>query len=119
MADRTSYENGLAAEEIAARLYQMQQGQILEQRWRRKSGEIDLIVELAGTIVFVEVKARKTLDAAAYALSQKQQNRIFETAQIYLAESGRGLDADTRFDVVLVDRHGRSEILENALAVGW
>ena len=58
-AGSTAYHNGLAAEDIAIRLYEAQQGQILETRWKRRSGEIDLIVSLNGLIIFVEVKARK------------------------------------------------------------
>ena len=115
----TAYQNGLAAEDIAVRLYEAQQGRVLARRWKRRSGEIDLIVSLGGRIVFVEVKARKTLAAAAESLSQKQQYRMFNTAQLYLAESGAGMNAETRFDVVLVDRQGGTEILENALAMGW
>jgi putative endonuclease len=118
-AGSTAYHNGLAAEDIAIRLYEAQQGQILETRWKRHSGEIDLIVSLNGLIIFVEVKARKTLELAAQSISQNQQQRIFSTAQLYLAESGAGLNAETRFDVVIVDRAGQTEILENALAMGW
>lgn len=118
-AGNTAYHNGLAAEDIAIRLYGAQKGQILETRWKRRSGEIDLIVSLNGQIIFVEVKARKTLELAAQSISQNQQQRIFNTAQLYLSESGAGLNAETRFDVVVVDRAGQAEILENALAMGW
>lgn len=119
MSGSTSYHNGLAAEDIAVRLYEMQQGSVLERRWKRRGGEIDLIVELVGVVVFVEVKARKTLDSAAESLSTRQMERLFETASLYLAESGRGLNAETRFDMVLVDRQGGAEIMENALVMGW
>lgn len=118
-AGSTAYHNGLAAEDIAVRLYEAQQGKVLERRWKRREGEIDLIVSLGGRIVFVEVKARKTLDAAAFSLSAKQIERMFNVAQVYLAESGAGLNAETRFDMVLVDRQGGTEILENALVQGW
>lgn len=118
-AGSTAYHNGLAAEDIAVRLYEAQNGQILETRWKRRSGEIDLIFSLNGQIVFVEVKARKTLELAAQSISQNQQQRMFNTAQLYLSESGAGLNAETRFDVVIVDRAGQAEILENALSMGW
>ncbi len=92
---------------------------MLGRRWKRRSGEIGLIVLRGEKIVFVEVKSHKTLEGAALSLSRKQQNRIFNTAQNYLAESGARLNAETQFDMVLVDRHGRSEVLENAMAMGW
>lgn len=116
---RTAYLNGLAAEDIAVRLYEAQQGKVLEQRWKRREGEIDLIVSIGGVIVFVEVKARKTLNDAAYALSAKQTERLFNVAARYLADSGLGLNTETRFDLVLVDRQGGAEIIENALVQGW
>lgn len=119
MAGSTSYHNGLAAEDIAVRLYESQNCRVLERRWKRRSGEIDLIVLRGEQIVFVEVKLRKTLEGVARSLSSKQQNRMFNTAQNYLAESGAGLNAETQFDMVLVDRHGRSEVLENAMAMSW
>ena len=52
-AGRTAYHTGLAAEDIAVRLYEAQQGRVLERRWKRREGEIDLIVSLGGRIVFV------------------------------------------------------------------
>jgi len=112
------YYQGLAAEDIAVRLYEAQQGKILERRWKRREGEIDLIVSLGGRVVFVEVKARKTLDMAAASLSAHQTARMFNVAARYLAESGLGMNAETRFDMVLVDRQGGTEILENALMQG-
>ena len=51
--------------------------------------------------------------------NENQQLRMFNVAQLYLAESGAGLNTETRFDMVLVDRQGGTEILENALAMGW
>lgn len=116
---RTAYHNGLAAEDIAERLYVARNGEVLERRWRRRGGEIDLIVQLDATVVFVEVKARKSLNLAAESLSQAQQKRLIDMANLYLAESELGMNADVRFDVVLVDRSGGAEIIENALSDGW
>jgi len=109
------YHTGLAAEDIAARLYTNQAGRIISRRERTSAGEIDLIVECGGQIIFVEVKSRKTLELAAQSLSQKQARRIGAAAEVWLAAQGRTEDA-IRFDVVLVDRAGCAEILENALS---
>ncbi len=114
----SGHHTGLAAEDIAVRLYEAQQGKVLERRWKRREGEIDLIISLGGRVVFVEVKARKTLDAAAHSLPPRQIERMFNVAARYLAESGLGLNTETRFDMVLVDRNGTAEILENALMQG-
>ncbi len=115
----SNHQTGLAAEDIATRLYESQQGKVLERRWKRREGEIDLIVSLGGRLVFIEVKARKTLNAAAHALSARQTGRMFNAAARFLAERGFGLNTETRFDMVLVDRQGSAEILENAMIQGW
>lgn len=109
------YHTGLAAEDLAARLYIQQAGRIVARRERTKAGEIDLIVDCGGQTIFVEVKSRKTLDLAAGSLSQSQARRIGSAAQAWLATQGRSEDG-IRFDVVLVDRAGCAEILENALS---
>lgn len=110
---RRAYLSGAAAEEIAARGYVDAGGEILARRWRCPEGEIDLIVQLAGTLVFVEVKARRDLPAAAHAISERQLRRLGAAAERYLAEAGGGA-AECRLDVVLVDGAGRAERIENA-----
>lgn len=109
---RTGYFNGLAAEDIAARLYLVEGYRLLERRWKCAEGEVDLILGRAGAIVFVEVKARRVRDAAATAITPAQWRRLGEAASRYLAE--RAPDAACRFDVVLIDRAGRPERIENA-----
>lgn len=106
-------QHGLAAEEIAASLYRDEGGRPLAMRWRRPEGEIDLIVGLpGGGVVFVEVKARRTRDAAAHALRPAQRRRIAAAAARWLAETGT--ERDCRFDVVLIDGSGHAERIENA-----
>ncbi|WP_112320487.1 YraN family protein [Oceanibium sediminis] len=111
---RLRYESGLAAEEAAERLYTAQGAEVLARRARTRSGEIDLIVELGDTVIFVEVKARATHAAAAQSLSARQQARIFAAAELWLAENGRSSLTPCRFDVVTLDATGRAERLENA-----
>jgi putative endonuclease len=108
----TRHHGGLAAEAIAERLYLADGGRVLARRWRGPGGEIDLVVELAGLVVFVEVKARRTRDGAAEALRPAQAARIAASAEAFLAGRGGG---DARVDVVLVDGEGRPERIENAL----
>lgn len=109
---RTAYLNGLAAEDIATRAYQAEGAQLLHTRWRCPAGEIDLILRNGATIIFAEVKARKTLSAAATALSPQQSGRLLTAAEIYLAEHCPP-HQDARFDLVMIDRAGAIEILRN------
>lgn len=112
---RTAHLSGLAAEEIALGLYRAEGAVPLATRWRCPEGEIDLILDSGGEIVFVEVKARRHLAAAAEALTARQRQRLGAAAARYLAEQTDGTRS-CRFDVVLVDGAGRIERLANALA---
>jgi uncharacterized protein (TIGR00252 family) len=71
-----------------------------------KNGEIDIISEKEGLIVFTEVKLRET-DGwdPAKAVNQTKRNRIIATANEFLKEyqnTGYVSSLDTRFDVACV-----------------
>lgn len=102
---------GAAAEETVARRYCADGGRIRAVRWRCPEGELDLVIDLPDQIVFVEVKARRRL--AADAITDRQWARIGAAAARYLAAQTDGSKA-CRFDVALMDRHGRLELIENA-----
>ncbi len=113
----TSHLSGIAAEEAVARSYRAAGGRVRATRWRCPEGEIDLVVDLPGEIVFVEVKARRRLDAGA--VTPRQWARIGAAAARYLAEHTDGA-TPCRFDLALVDRGGRTERIENARSFdGW
>lgn len=75
---------------------------ILERNYRSRSGEIDIVAEKQGYVVFVEVKTRNTEDfgAPAEAVNAVKQQKIANTAQCYILQNS--VDADFRFDVVEV-----------------
>ncbi len=113
---RMSDASGRAAEAAVARDYGSRGFTVLSSRWRGKSGELDLVTEQAGHLVFVEVKSGTTHALAAERVSAVQITRIHAAAQEYMAVRGLSQDTDCRFDVALVDRLGQLAILENALA---
>ena len=53
-------------------------------------------------LVFVEVKARDTLDGAAWALTSQQRRRIIGGAEAWLAAHPDDAQCYIRFDVMLV-----------------
>ena len=110
---RTSYHAGLAAEEIVSRDYVARGHRVEERRFRKKSGEVDLIVSKGSEIIFVEVKKSKSHALAAQSVSQRQLDRIFKTALQFLATQPMGQDTPSRIDVALVDAEGRVDCLEN------
>jgi putative endonuclease len=93
---------GRAAEASVAALWQAQGFSVLARRLRSKSGEIDLVVADPSTLVFVEVKARKSFDDAAYAVLPNQQLRLLQAADSALALHEEWTRPNIRFDVALV-----------------
>jgi putative endonuclease len=105
---------GAAAEEGVARHYEARGLVVAARRWRAPGGEVDLILRDGALLVFVEVKRAATLEAAAHRLSRRQANRLLASAQAFCAGEPRGLLADMRFDLALVDALGRVRVIENA-----
>ena len=92
---------GESAEGLAAAFLQGRGLKILARNYRCRLGEIDLVAESGQTLVFVEVRARKTEDfgGAAGSITPAKRRRIVATARHYLAGAG---DRPARFDVILV-----------------
>ncbi len=78
------------------------------------AGEIDLIVKNQNTLVFIEVKKRKDLTTAAYAILPKQQERIRRAAEVFLGRHKEYQNFDIRFDAVLVQMPFKIKHIENA-----
>jgi putative endonuclease len=87
--------------------------QVLHRRYKTKAGEIDIIAGKQEMLVFIEVKARKTLDEAAFSLSQRQISRLTATAEIFLGENPQFTQC--RFDVFLIAEKGAMRHIENAI----
>lgn len=109
-----AHHTGVAAEHQVARHYLRAGLQIVARRWRGRGGEIDLIARSDRGYVFIEVKASRDLARAALALSARQMRRLTMAAEEFVAGLSEGFGAELRFDVALVDRQGRVDILENA-----
>lgn len=88
--------------EYAAMFFLMCKGyRILGHRLRTPYGEVDIAAWKAGVLVIVEVKARSSYDAGAYAVTPMAQQRIARAAQA-LAGRWRLTQAPIRFDLVVV-----------------
>ena len=97
-----AFRTGVSAEARAA-AYLMAKGyRILAKRFRTPVGEIDLVARRRNLLVFVEVKARATLDEAAYAVTPRQQRRIIDAAQTWLMAHPEHAEFDLRFDAMLI-----------------
>jgi len=98
---------GQHGEEVACKELERRGHVILARRYRTRFGEIDIVSQNAGTVVFTEVKARRTnrYGSAAEQIPVWKQRRIAAMALDYLAYSRR-LDDPCRFDVVAIDGAG-------------
>ena len=97
-----AFRTGLSAEARAAAFLMAKGYRILSRRFRTPHGEIDLVARRRNLLVFVEVKARNSLDDAAYAVTPRQQARIIAAAQIWLMAHPEHADYDLRFDAMLI-----------------
>jgi putative endonuclease len=93
---------GISAESRAAAWLIAHGYRILARRYKSPMGEIDIIAARRYTLIFVEVKARATLDEAALSITPRQKQRIAAAAEIWLANNPVPAIRDMRFDVILV-----------------
>ena len=114
---------GKAGEELALRYLKKKGYKVLEQNYTCPVGEIDIIARDKKTIVFVEVKTRrsKSYGSARLAITPRKQRKISMTALYYL-KSNRQMDRDARFDVVTVQSTGATQeidLIQNAFDLAY
>ena len=101
-ARKAAFALGISAESRAAAYLVSRGHRIIARRFRTPVGEIDIIASRRNMILFVEVKARATLDDAAYAITPQQQRRIVAAAEYFLANYPVDPKTAMRFDALLV-----------------
>jgi putative endonuclease len=114
---------GKESESLAVRYLKKNGYKILEQNYRNKLGEIDIIAKEKGTLVFVEVKARKThvFGNPKWAVTPKKQRKISMVALYYL-KATKQIHVKARFDVIalsLAKDNPQIEIIKNAFELAY
>jgi len=114
---------GKESESLAVRYLKKNGYKILEQNYRNKIGEIDIIAKEKGTLVFVEVKARKThvFGNPKWAVTPKKQRKISMVALYYLKATNQ-THVKARFDVVALcsaKDNSQIEIIKNAFELAY
>ena len=110
---------GQAGEEAVARWYESAGYAVLDRNWRIREGELDLVVRNAGTIVFCEVKTRRSdafgLPVEAVTAKKRQRLRLLARRWLDVHDDGAGT---LLFDIASVRPDGRGgwdvEMLANA-----
>lgn len=97
-----AFRTGISAESRAAAFLIAKGYRIKARRWKSPLGEIDIVARRRRLLIFVEVKARATLDDAAESVTPRQRRRIAAAAEIWLAHHPDETIQDIRFDAMLI-----------------
>ena len=94
---------GRSGEAVAERYLHELGYRLLDRRFRARNGEIDLVMEDRGTIVFVEVRTRRSARCGdpLESVGRAKQALLVRAARLYLF-ARRLYDRPCRFDVVAV-----------------
>lgn len=103
---------GKIGEDIAARFLKRKGYRIIDRNWRIKSGEIDIVADDNGTVVFVEVKARSSTGygSGEEAITEHKKEKIINAAKACLKYKGE--DRPCRFDVIAILFDKRRKVKE-------
>lgn len=115
---------GQQGEALACQYLSRQGYRVIARNYRTKLGEIDIIAEEQGTLVFVEVKTRRGHQCGHpfEAVTPTKCRQISKVALEYLAETGRE-GHSARFDVVAISFAGEAapvvELAKNAFDLSF
>ena len=104
---KTSYRIGIFSEKLAI-LYLILKGyKILKNRYAgikgSKYGEIDLIAQKNNTIIFIEVKNRYKKQDAYESITERQQQRIANSAEVFISKNYKKIgNMNFRFDCIII-----------------
>jgi putative endonuclease len=100
----TKREIGIAGEDEATKALKRKGYKIVEKNFRSRFGEIDIVAEEKGYLVFIEVKRRNTgtFGDSFQAIDARKKRHIIRSAMYYL-KTHKCVDRKVRFDVVGID----------------
>jgi putative endonuclease len=101
---KKTYQFGILAEKIAIIFLKFKGYKILQNRYKTKFGEIDIIASKKNLIIFIEVKARKKRVNIEELISQKQIQRMQAAANFYISGKQNLINHNFRFDFIEI--HG-------------
>jgi putative endonuclease len=87
--------------------------EILETNWRYKKYEVDIIAKINQTIVFIEVKTRKSNtfgEPEIFVTKQKQQFLIAAANQYVIQKNS---DLESRFDIVAIIYNNSNSVVKH------
>jgi len=99
---KTSNQIGRDGEKYCLSYLIKKKYKILEQNWRYRRYEIDIIAQIKNYIIFFEVKTRKInyLISPETSISKSQIKRITDAANYYIKK--HEIDFEVRFDIIAI-----------------
>jgi len=112
MEPQSKSAKGQEIEQLACEYLQSCGLALIEKNYRCRRGEIDLVMKQNDTLVFVEVRYRKTQDfgGAKESITPGKQTKLHATALHYLQQHQH--NANARFDVIAVTGAGTLDNIE-------
>ena len=97
-------QQGHSAEDAALAFLQARGLRLIERNARYAVGELDLILSHDGTLVFAEVRQRRSdlFGGAAQSIDRRKMKKCALAAQCWLKQHREFSDAPCRFDAVLL-----------------
>ena len=104
---------GSRGEDVAADVYRRRGYRVVARNWRCRLGELDLVVERGGVLVFCEVKSRRqsVFGGGFEAVTGRKRAKLRAVAEAFLQASGSRPQA-IRFDVASVAVRGARSTVE-------
>lgn len=103
---------GLRGEGEAASYLQGLGYRVLERRYRAVGGEVDMVVETGGELVFVEVKTSEGTNHPERRVDRAKRRRLTRVARHYLQRHA-ATETICRFDVLAVSIKGTTVVVEH------
>jgi len=105
MSRRQKFEQeGRRAENRVARYLKLRGYNILEERFKTRDGEIDIIAQKNNVFAFVEVKQRNSQKGIDESMTALPESRIMKAAEIWVERHFKDLpqDFELRFDFATI-----------------
>ncbi|MEO0443110.1 MAG: YraN family protein [Pseudomonadota bacterium] len=119
----TTKQSGDHAEAIAKQFLERQKLQVVEQNYRCRQGEIDLVMKHKHCLVFVEVRCRKNsrFGSAIETIDTRKQRKLIRAALHFLSKNKGFANYSCRFDVIGIeyDQAQQSRLAQDNCHIEW
>lgn len=109
---KLNHAQGRAGEDLAWAFLEKQGCRLIARNWHCRYGEIDLIVQHNGTLVFVEVKYRRNgnFGGSAYSINAAKLAKLQRSIETYLQQHGNSI---CRLDAILIEGSNEPQWIQN------